>query len=65
MTAGTYGKGADENPLQVKGTLVAEKAFAKMEVFGSRKERTLRITVFGSDGQEYWKKEIKAADLKF
>jgi alkaline phosphatase D len=65
LTAGSHGKGADANPLQVEGTLVAEKTFAKMEVFGSRKERTLRITVFGSDGQEYWKKEIKAADLKF
>lgn len=65
LTAGVYGKGAEENPLQVEGSLVAEKAFAKMDVFGSRKERTLRITVFGSDGQEYWKKEIKAADLKF
>ena len=65
LTAGVYGKGADANPLQVDGTLVTEKAFAKMDVFGSLKERTLRITVFGSDGQEYWKKEIKAADLKF
>jgi alkaline phosphatase D len=65
LTSGSHGKGADANPLQVEGTLVAEKTFAKMEVFGSRKERTLRITVFGSDGQEYWKKEIKAADLKF
>ena len=65
LTSGVYGDGAEANPLQVNGTLVAEKTFAKMDVFGTRKERTLRITVFGSDGQEYWKKEIKSEDLKF
>jgi len=65
LTSGVYGKGADANPLQVEGTLVAEKTFAKIDVFGTRQERTMRITVFGSDGQEYWKKEIKSSDLKF
>lgn len=65
LTSGVHGKGAEKNPLQVEGTLVSEKSFAKMDVFGTRKDRTLRITIFGSDGQEYWKKEIKSADLKF
>ncbi len=65
LTAGVSTYNAEKNPLHVEGTLVKEKAFAKIDVFGSRKERTLRITAFGSDGQEYWKKEIKASDLKF
>ena len=65
MTSGVSGRDADKNPLQVEGTLVTNKTFAKMDVFGSQKKRTLRITILGSDGQEYWKKEIKASDLKF
>jgi len=65
LTSGVSGRDADKNPLQVEGTLVTNKTFAKMDVFGSQKKRTLRITILGSDGQEYWKKEIKASDLKF
>ena len=65
LTSGVYSKGAEENVLHVDGTIVGEKNFAKMEVFGTRKERTLRINIFDSDGKALWKREIKAADLKF
>jgi len=54
-----------ENPLQVDSTLVTERNFAKINVFGSRKERAIEINIFNSDGILQWKKTIKAKDLKF
>lgn len=66
LSAGAYGKDAEENPLHVKGTLVKEQqAFAHIHVSGTKEERTLSIALFDSDGKELWKKEIKASDLKY
>ena len=65
LTSGIGAKDADKNPLQVGGTLVVEHNFAKMEVFGTSKDRTLRITIINALGEKKWTKEIKAADLKF
>ena len=65
MTAGAHGKGAEENPTQVKGTLAKENSFGHLNVSGTREERTLSITTYNSAGKQLWEKEIKAKDLKF
>lgn len=65
FTSGVAGRGAEDNPLQVNGTLIKEHNFAKIEVFGTLKERTLRINILNSNGELKWSNEIKAADLKF
>lgn len=65
LTSGVAGRNAENNPLQVTGTLVKKKTYAYINVFGSKKERTLEIKVYDSNGVEQWKKEIKATDLKF
>jgi len=66
MSAGAYGKGAEENPLHVKGTLVKDqRSFAHIQVTGTKEERTLKIGMYDSDGKELWTKDIKASDLKY
>lgn len=65
FTSGIGYAKAGMNPLQVEGTLVNEHNFAKMEVFGTLKDRTLRISIINSDGELKWQKEIKASSLKF
>jgi len=53
------------NPLQVEGTLVTERNYAHIKVFGTRKERALEINVYDSDGALQWTKVIEAGDLRF
>ncbi|MEM6966174.1 MAG: alkaline phosphatase D family protein, partial [Bacteroidota bacterium] len=65
LTSGVGGRNAEDNPLQVSGTLVKEKTFAKIDVTGSKEERKLTIFIKGSNGNVIWKKEIMARDLKF
>ena len=59
------GRGAEDNPLQVDGTLVKKKTYAHINVYGTRQERAIEIKVYDSNGVEQWKKEIKASELKF
>ncbi len=65
LTSGVAGRGAEDNPLQVDGTLVKKKTYAHINVYGTRQERAIEIKVYDSNGVEQWKKEIKASDLKF
>ncbi len=65
LTSGVGGRNAEKNPTQVKGTLRKAKSFATMNVHGSRRERTLDITIYNSNGKLQWKKQLKAADLRF
>ncbi|MEN8125432.1 MAG: alkaline phosphatase D family protein [Bacteroidota bacterium] len=65
ITSGVYGKNAEDNPLQVAGTLVKERNYSLIKVFGSKKERTLEISIYNSNGKKLWVKEIKAKSLKF
>ncbi len=65
LTSGVAGKGAEDNPLQVDGTLVKKKSYAHINVYGTRQERAIEIKVYDSNGVEQWKREIKASDLKF
>lgn len=65
MTSGAYGQGAEENPTQQAGTLVKQRNYAVLKVFGSKEERALDIKVFSSKGEELWTKLIKAGELTF
>ncbi len=65
LTSGVAGRNAEDNPLQVDGTLVKKKTYAHINVYGTRQERAIEIKVYDSNGVEQWKKEIKANDLKF
>jgi len=53
------------NPLQVDSTLVTERNYAQIKVFGSRKSRALKINIFNSNGKLLWNQVIQANDLKF
>ncbi|MCU4176636.1 alkaline phosphatase D family protein [Carboxylicivirga sp. N1Y90] len=65
LTSGIAGKGAEENPTQVEGTLVRERNYSLMKVSGKRGERVLTMTIYNSNGKEVWTKQIHASELKF
>jgi len=65
LTSGVYGKDAEENILLVEGTLVKERNYSYIKVFGTKKERALEITIYNSNGKSLWTKIIKANDLRF
>lgn len=52
------------NPIRVEGTLTMDRAFAYFEVTGPRKDRTLKCTVYDSDGSELWNYSINENELK-
>jgi alkaline phosphatase D len=61
----TAAKNADEpNTLRVPDTYVSERNFATLEFSGPRTARMMTIRVFGTGGNELWKREIRAEELK-
>ncbi len=65
LTSGVAGYDAEENPTQVDGTLVKERSYAKINVTGPRKDRSLTIKVYNSNGEEKWEYIINENALKF
>ncbi len=59
LTAGIY-KSDGENSLVVDGTIVNERNFGILEFSGPRTERIMTISIFNSDGEEKWRREIAA-----
>lgn len=66
LTSGPAKPLAEElkQPTVINGTLVTERNFAMMNVTGPMKDRTLKVTVYDSNGKEKWVQEIKASQLK-
>lgn len=54
----------DKNAQLVEGTTIEDRAFSILSVSGPMNDRTLTITLYSSTGKEFWKKEIKAKELK-
>lgn len=65
FTSGIHKKEAEKNTLFIEGSQIIERNYAKIDVLGTRKERTLKIQIYNSDGEELWTKNIMANDLKF
>jgi alkaline phosphatase D len=65
LTSGVAGKGAEANTLQVPGTLVKDRNYAIVDITGKRRERTLKIAVYDSDGKVLWTQTIDEKTLKF
>lgn len=65
LTAGVAGKGAEDNTLQVEGTLVKDRSYALLKIEGKRRDRNLHISVRDSDNKELWKYSINENDLRF
>ena len=49
----------------LKETLVNVNNFGMLNISGPAKDRELNIKIFDKDGQELWRKSIKANDLKY
>ena len=64
LTSGVGGHGAEDNPLQVDGTLLKQKNFGLLSVSGATGERVLTIEVFDTEGVLLWTKEIEAKNLR-
>jgi alkaline phosphatase D len=61
----TAAKNADEpNTWRIPDTYVSERNFATLEFSGPRTTRVMTIRVFNSGGNELWKREIRAEELK-
>lgn len=64
LTSGPYGQQDFEDRYNVEGTVYDKRNFALLEVTGPRKERVLTIRMMNVKGEEVWKQEIKASDLR-
>ena len=65
LTAGTNDDDESHNVYSLKETLVSVNNFGVLNVTGPMENRELIIKIFDKDGQELWKKSIKANDLKY
>ena len=65
LTAGTNKDDESYNKYSLKETLVNVNNFGMLNISGPAKDRELNIKIFDKDGQELWRKSIKANDLKY
>lgn len=65
LTSHANKKKLANNPLQIEGTLVTERNYAHINISGTRRERSLEINVYNSDGVLQWTRVIEAGDLRF
>jgi len=65
LTAGTNNDDESYNKYSLKETLVSVNNFGMLSITGPAKDRQLSIKIFDKDGNELWKKLIKANDLKY
>lgn len=52
------------NPMRVKGTLVAESNYCELTVSGKRRERVLTIRCINAAGETKWEQRISEAELR-
>ncbi len=64
LTAGVSNPRDEPNTLRVPGTLVREHNFGLINVTGPATDRRFIVTIYGVQGNEIWKKELKASELK-
>ena len=65
LTAGANKDDESYNKYSLKETLVGINNFGMLNVTGPANNRELTIKIFDKDGQQLWKKSIKANDLKY
>jgi alkaline phosphatase D len=62
LTAGPHTEGTI-NPAAIPGTFVNQRNFAVLDFSGRRTDRSMKITVFDTNGRELWTRTIRAAEL--
>jgi alkaline phosphatase D len=65
LTAGTHKQRDEGNTHQVKDKTFYNRNFGIMEVSGKRRERTLLLTIYDTDGNKAFDYTIKAQDLRY
>ena len=65
LTAGTNKDDESYNKYSLKETLVSVNNFGMLNISGPANDRELNIKIFDKDGQELWRKSIKANQLKY
>ena len=67
LTAGPFREAPAEereHPSLVPGTFVTERSFGMLRFAGPRRERTVTLEAYGSDGRLLWQHRIAAAELR-
>jgi len=59
LTSKTYDHSKENNTLRVPGSIIGVRNFAIVEVTGKRKERTVKVAYYGTDGNEIWSHNLK------
>ncbi len=54
-----------DNPYRVENTLVKDQNFARIAIKGEEDERVFQISVYDSQGEKLWKKEIPQKNLGY
>ncbi|WP_420574481.1 alkaline phosphatase D family protein [Kordia sp.] len=65
LTAGTHSPRDEGNTRQVQGKTFYNRNFGIIDVSGKRRERTLLLTIYDSDGNKAFDYTIKAQDLRY
>lgn len=65
LTAGTHNPRDEGNTLQVKDKTYFNRNFGIMDISGERKDRTLLLTIYDTDGNKVFDYEIKAQELRY
>ena len=63
LTAGVYST-AKGGPLTVPGTVVTQRNFALLDFSGPRTDRSMKISVHGTDGALLWTRTLAARELR-
>jgi alkaline phosphatase D len=61
LTSGAHDAKDEKNTNRIKGTHLANQNFAIAEVSGERKSRVMTISVYDTNGELVWTKELKGA----
>lgn len=60
LTSGSHDASDEQNIHRVEGSHVGIRNFGMMEITGERLERTLRLSMYNTEGEEIWEYEIEA-----
>ncbi len=62
LTSSSYNNVEEPNNNRIVGTMVGDRNYALLSLSGPRKERVLKMSLKGSDGELIWARSINAGD---
>ncbi|MFN8673916.1 MAG: alkaline phosphatase D family protein [Candidatus Sericytochromatia bacterium] len=65
FTSTAYDASKEKNYLRVPSTIYTDRNFSILSFSGTKKDRSLKITIFDKNGKEVWNRTIKASELNY